>query len=317
MNVTLEVDQHASAGYPPRTRENASKAALTAAFAIDFDTHGERLTRKAAGARYVAVSLESAPIEAARVLYAALRRLQAATLNVAGNSLSTLISHGWTQARADRFVFEVLSLCTKHWPLESIRSGGQTGIDLAGVTAACALGIPAIALLPKGFMQRGADNKDFTQDAQSVRRQIEVGVERLKAEGLEPAGQDVPSGSIQVVSKRAGGVKPSRNQFVISADRTNPVLGNPFHLRDWRDPVARQVVIDRYRNEVFFFYDSAKWEIYTALEAIKARVRAGEHIALACWCAPLPCHADHLKAYIMGDEHNPIKKESTCSIFKD
>ncbi len=57
-------------------------------------------------------------------------------------------------------------------------------------------------------MQRGADNKDFTQDAQSVRRQIEVGVERLKAEGLEPAGQDVPSGSIQVVSKRAGGVKP-------------------------------------------------------------------------------------------------------------
>ena len=309
MIAPLEVNEHASGSYPPRTRENASKAALTAAFAVDFDTHGERLTRRAAGARYVAISLDLAPIEAARLLYAALRRLQARTLNVAGNSLATLIAHGWTQARADKFVFEVLSLCTKHWTLESIRSGGQTGIDLAGVTAACALGIPAIALLPKGFLQRGADNKDFTQDAQSIRRQIEAGVDRLKCNDLQEDGQDAPSGSIQVVSKRAGGVKPAANQTVINADRTNPVLGNPFHLRDWRNPAGRHNVIERYRKEVLLPDLAAQGAIYQALEAIKARVQAGEHIALACWCAPLPCHADHLKAYIMNDEHNPIQKE--------
>lgn len=309
MNDALEVLEHASGSYPPRTRENASKADLTVAFAVDFDTHGERLTRKAAGTRYVAISLDSDPIEAARILYAALRRFQATTLNVAGNSLPTLLGRGWTQARADQFVLDVLATCSKHWKLDSIRSGGQTGIDLAGVTAACILGIPAIALLPKGFLQRGADNKDFTQDAQSVRRQIESGVERLKQSNLPQAEPEPLTGSIQVVSKRAGGVKPDANQTVISADRTNPVLGNPFHLRDWRNPAGRHNVIERYRKEVLLPDLAAQGPIYRALEDIKARVKTGEHIALACWCAPLPCHADHLKAYIEGDEPNLNQKE--------
>lgn len=309
MIESLEVLEHSLASYPPRTRENASKADLTVAFAVDFDTHGERLTRKAAGTRYVAISLDRDPIEAARILYAALRRFNATTLNVAGNSLPTLLVRGWTQTRADQFVFDVLAACTTHWKLASIRSGGQTGIDLAGVTAACALGIPAIALLPKGFLQRGTDNKDFTQDAQSVRRQIELGVERLKECNLPQADPEPLPGSIQVVSKRAGGVKPDANQTVISADRTNPVLGNPFHLRDWRNPAGRHNVIERYRKEVLLPDLAAQGPIYRALEDIKARVKAGEHIALACWCAPLPCHADHFKAYIDGDETNLNPKE--------
>lgn len=309
MNGALEVLEHASGSYPPRTRENAAKADLTVAFAVDFSSAGEKLTKKAAGMRYVAVSLDLETVEAARVLYVALRRLQAVTLNVAGNSLPTLLAHGWTQARADQFVFDVLARCTRHWKLDAIRSGGQTGIDLAGVTAACALGIPAIALLPKGFLQRDVEGKDFTQDAQSVRRQIESGVERLTGGCLPQPDREPLAGSIQVVSKRAGGVKPSATQVVISADRTNPVLGNPFHLRDWRDPLARQAVIERYRNEVLLPDLVAKGPIYHTLECIKARVKAGEHIALACWCAPLPCHADHLKAYIEGDEHKPKQEE--------
>lgn len=309
MIESLEVLEHSLASYPPRTRENAAKADLTVAFAVDFDTHGERLTRKAAGTRYVAISLDRDPIEAARILYAALRRFNATTLNVAGNSLPTLLVRGWTQTRADQFVFDVLAACTTHWKLASIRSGGQTGIDLAGVTAACALGIPAIALLPKGFLQRGTDNKDFTQDAQSVRRQIESGVERLKESNLPQADPEPLTGAIQVVSKRAGGVKPDANQTVISADRTNPVLGNPFHLRDWRNPAGRHNVIERYRKEVLLPDLAAQGPIYRALEDIKARVKAGEHIALACWCAPLPCHADHFKAYIDGDETNLNPKE--------
>lgn len=309
MIESLEVLEHSLASYPPRTRENAAKADLTVAFAADFDTHGERLTRKAAGTRYVAISLDRDPIEAARILYAALRRFNATTLNVAGNSLPTLLVRGWTQTRADQFVFDVLAACTTHWKLASIRSGGQTGIDLAGVTAACALGIPAIALLPKGFLQRGTDNKDFTQDAQSVRRQIESGVERLKESNLPQADPEPLPGSIQVVSKRAGGVKPDANQTVISADRTNPVLGNPFHLRNWRNPAGRHNVIERYRKEVLLPDLAAQGPIYRALEDIKARVKAGEHIALACWCAPLPCHAHHFKAYIDGDETNLNPKE--------
>ncbi len=74
-------------------------------------------------------------------------------------------------------------------------------------------------------------------------------------------------------------------------------------------------MIDRYRNEVLLPDLAAKGQIYTALEAIKARVRAGRRTFTGVLVRPLPCHADHLKAYIMGDEHNPIK-ESTCSISR-
>ena len=68
-------------------------------------------------------------------------------------------------------------------------------------------------------------------------------------------------------------------------------------------------MIGRYRNEVLLPDLAVKGQIYHTLEGIKARVKAGEHIALACWCAPLPCHADHLKAYIEGDEHKPKQEE--------
>ena len=45
--------------YHDRTVINASWADLTVAFAIDFGTAGERLTRKAAGDRYLPVNIPS------------------------------------------------------------------------------------------------------------------------------------------------------------------------------------------------------------------------------------------------------------------
>jgi hypothetical protein len=35
-----------------------------------------------------------------------------------------------------------------------------------------------------------------------------------------------------------------------------------------------------------------------AIEALAARVRLGERLALMCWCAPLACHADVIKAEV-------------------
>jgi len=301
MGALPTINEHPARTYPPRTRENAQRADLTVAFAVDFNSAGERLTRKAAGDKYLAIALETPAVVAARVLYRTLRERNARALNIAGNAIVTLEKHGWTQARANRHLFETLKLCHEHWPIHSIRSGGQTGIDLAGLIAGHALGIEVAALLPKGFIQRHPDNVDRAHTQADVLAQIEEGVEALlQAREAPPpqTAQETARGSVRVVSKRAGGVKPERHETVIDADRTNPVLGNPFHLKDWKDPVARQAVIDRYAEEVLKPDLARQGPITVVLNALRSRVAAGEHLALACWCAPLPCHCDHLKEYI-------------------
>ena len=51
----MKIIENKSSSYAPRTFANAKSADLTIAFAIDFGTAGEQLTKKAAGQRYVAV----------------------------------------------------------------------------------------------------------------------------------------------------------------------------------------------------------------------------------------------------------------------
>lgn len=178
--VKLEVLEHPSPNYSPRTWANAKGADLTVAFAVDFTTAGEMLTHKAAGERYVGIDLGAEPIEAARALYRAMRAHGAHTLNVAGNGIYTLDKHGWTQERADAYVYAVLAKVHEHWPIQHVRSGGQTGVDMAGVTAAHALGIDALALLPKGFIQRGADKVDLSMTHEAVLAAIQTAAEALR-----------------------------------------------------------------------------------------------------------------------------------------
>lgn len=45
----LTILEHKSSSYAPRTYENAAKADVTIAIAVDYNTAGERLTHKAAG----------------------------------------------------------------------------------------------------------------------------------------------------------------------------------------------------------------------------------------------------------------------------
>ncbi len=47
--------------------------------------------------------------------------------------------------------FEVLSLCTKHWPLESIRWGGGREIDLAGRHRCLRVGYPGDRIATQGL----------------------------------------------------------------------------------------------------------------------------------------------------------------------
>lgn len=185
----LEIVEHTSENYPPRTWKNAKAAGLTMAIAADFNTAGERLTHRAAGDHYVAIDLEMPAIDAARQLFRALRHFNTHTLNVAGNGIYTLAEKGWSQEDINVHVAKIIGKVHQHWKIEKIFSGGQTGVDMAGIIAARFIGIPAKATLPKGFLQRHLDHKDrcFTQE--DIVQQVRDGVKGLRAH----FGLDKPS----------------------------------------------------------------------------------------------------------------------------
>lgn len=164
---TVELIAHKSRSYVPRTYENAHSADFTLAFAFDFSTAGEKLTEKAAGERFMGIKLpEHADnvTDMARYVYRALRHYNAHKLNIAGNGLYTAVRFGWTQQMINQYVYDVLKVIKPHWEIASIRSGGQTGADHAGLVAAYLLGIPAIGLYPAGFRTRNEFGIDVCYD---------------------------------------------------------------------------------------------------------------------------------------------------------
>ena len=98
-------------------------------------------------------------------------------------------------------------------------------------------------------------------------------------------------GRIRVVSKRKGGTPAAAHETVVHADRTNPVLGNRHILHNHMDPEERSRVIAAHGRDLDA--DLARHgPVSQALHRLAVRVALGENIALACWCAPRPCHAD-------------------------
>ncbi|WP_186214895.1 YpsA SLOG family protein [Burkholderia gladioli] len=177
----LRIVEHPSQSYVPRTAVNAKSADLTAAFAVDFSTRGERLTRKLAGDdRYVALSLRDQAIDNARKLYSAVRKTACKTLNIAGNGIYTLVPAGISQADCTLHVYDVIRKVHEHLPLERIISGGQTGIDLAGGIAGAALGLDVVMTLPAGFVQRGVHGKDMRHLESEIRDQVMEGLASLR-----------------------------------------------------------------------------------------------------------------------------------------
>ena len=106
---------------------------------------------------------------------------EACGLNISGNGIYTLNRKGVDQAQADEFVTRVLvTLRDKGVNISSIRSGGQTGIDEAGIAAAEAIGIPATVHAPRGWIYRGTDNVDMRGEAAFKKRFEEKDLTALK-----------------------------------------------------------------------------------------------------------------------------------------
>jgi len=114
-------------------------------------------------------------------------------------------------------------------------------------------------------------------------------------------------GHIRTVNLRGSGISAEEGETIIRADRSNPVLGNPFHMAN-RSMQERERVIALSNARVE--KDLARGgPISKVLSGLAARVADGEQIALQCWCAPLPCHCDKYVEVVlrMADEliNNP------------
>lgn len=159
--MTLQILEHSSSSYAPRTYANAAAADVTIALAVDFFTKGEQCTKKAAGDKYLGLALENNWVDNARLLYLHMKKYNCKSVNVAGNGIYTLMSHNYTQEYINQIVYNILDTVNHHWGITSIRSGGQTGVDLAGGVAGHALGIDTTMLFPKGFKQRHENGIDI------------------------------------------------------------------------------------------------------------------------------------------------------------
>ncbi|MCA8197326.1 putative molybdenum carrier protein [Burkholderia vietnamiensis] len=181
----LRVLETASESYVQRTRFNASQTDATIAFAINPNTPGERLTRREAGAsRYlhVQLDLQRDPVEVARAIHAHIgERLRASSVNVAGHSVHTLARYGIAQADLDAWIYAVFRSVAAAYPIGSIRTGGQTGVDMAGAVAGVALGIDVTVVMPRQFIQRGADGIDRPHTQGDIREHIEQQVQALSS----------------------------------------------------------------------------------------------------------------------------------------
>lgn len=184
-NARLTLVAHTSANYALRTRHNAATADVTLAFALDFMTAGEKLTKSAAGPRYAGFPLAVGedPVLTARAVYRAVAlQRRARVLNIAGNSLHTLAQQGIGQAAINMWLYGVLTMVHAHHPFERVISGGQTGVDTAGLVVALALGIQAEGTLPKGFRRRAADGRDFDSTEAAVRADVLDQTAQLRAQ---------------------------------------------------------------------------------------------------------------------------------------
>ena len=167
----LLIKEHSSSSYSPRTYYNGKSADLTLAIAINFNTAGEKCTHKAAK-EYLALDYRTPAIENARIAYKIMKKLNAKTLNIAGNGIYTFNKYGIQQCEIKDYILELLKPLQVHLGIDKIYTGGQTGVDIAGAYAAYVLGIDCEVTLPKGFKIRFSDGKDINTNEEVIRKMI-------------------------------------------------------------------------------------------------------------------------------------------------
>lgn len=154
--------------YPSRTRENADWSDITIALAQDFNTAGEKLTKRVAGNKYVSGDLSAESNDASEIAESLYNQIKSRgktdnlKINIAGNGIYSMKQN---QSYYNDLVTQILkNLLDRGIIISEIRSGGQTGIDEAGIIAAQRLGIPNEVHSTANFMFRDKSGKDISDE---------------------------------------------------------------------------------------------------------------------------------------------------------
>lgn len=181
-NSDIIFNQSSSENYNERTNINAN-ADATIAFAMDFTTAGERVTKKYVennNKLYIPIdmkNLKGVTVEeiANKIVNDINKKYNSLfkrdiSINIAGNGIYTFEKYNINQNRIDSFIYNVLRNVVNNPKLNVkvnlIRSGGQTGADESGAKAGKQLGIKTIVLAPKGYRFRRSDNKDIFSESE-------------------------------------------------------------------------------------------------------------------------------------------------------
>lgn len=185
-------------GYRNRTVDNIKGADFTVAIAVDFTTAGERLTQREAEylGKYIGIGVRFSVDHIASTIKAAIFKQRErtkdpskdVTINFAGNGMQTFSRHGYTQPQLNQLVFDVIQRLRGWYNVVAVRSGGQTGLDHAGLVAAVALGIPAHGHYPAGFRRRDEDGIDSNSPEEQIRHEIAQDAAVLNPELLSTIG---------------------------------------------------------------------------------------------------------------------------------
>lgn len=183
-----------SSNYADRTRENADWSDVTIALAENFNTAGERLTKRVSGSKYIPHVLNPSTNNAREIadsIYNELERkgrTENVKLNVAGNGIYSLTQ---SQDYYDQLLTDVISILqSKGVTFSAIRSGGQSGIDEAGIIAAQSLGIPSEVHTTANFRFRNKENRDIADET--------LFKNRFKKEALTPTSDLAPETEARV-----------------------------------------------------------------------------------------------------------------------
>lgn len=174
-NKMITFIEHEHAGYALRTRDNTLLSDATLAFACDFKSPGMVLTHKATygvGKPFIRIDLNEYEVMTERDalgIAAQLMDHNVKVLNIAGNSMPHLRSK-YTQEGIKAKVADCMNKIHAFWPIESIRTGGQGGVDLAGSIWAEGIGMDSTVLAPKGWMFRSDGGRDICNEYEFIKR---------------------------------------------------------------------------------------------------------------------------------------------------
>lgn len=165
-------------GYAARTKMNVKETDATVAFAVDFSTGGEKITRKLCmdlNKPFLPIKIDGSILNSLKELTIFLQNHNIEKLNIAGNGIYTFRKHNNESSTFQFALDELIFRCLKTVDtsmVKLIQSGGQTGVDESAIKAGIKLKIPTKIIAPKGWMFRGFDGKDVMDEIKFKERFI-------------------------------------------------------------------------------------------------------------------------------------------------